>query len=139
MCAMSFTGAFFELFKINSATVILICCGYILFKIHKMDMVLIKARLFLNKKIIHQSWVYISVAGISIALYSLINMMSVDDASFSYNIIQLIQIIFLIAFTLLVFSWYLFLSDYRLHYTVESGFNIPLLLIAQSKAGDGGS
>jgi hypothetical protein len=123
MCAMSFIGAFLELFKINSATVILICCGYILFKIHKMDIVLIKTRLFLDKKIIHQSWVYISVAGISIALYLLIKMGSVteiDDASFSYNIIQLIQIIFLIAFTLLVFSWYLFLSDYRLHYTVES-------------------
>jgi len=118
MCAMSFTEAFLELFKINSATVILICCGYILFKIHKMDMVLIKTRLFLDKKIIHQSWVYISVAGISIALYLLIKMASatdIDDASFSYNIIQLIQIIFLIAFTLLVFSWYLFLSDYRLH------------------------
>ena len=123
MCAMSFTEAFLELFKINSATVILICCGYILFKIHKMDMVLIKTRLFLDQKIIHQSWVYISVAGISIALYLLIKMASatdIDDASFSYNIIQLIQIIFLIAFTLLVFSWYLFLSDYRLHHTVES-------------------
>ncbi|OGH05857.1 MAG: hypothetical protein A2W22_05385 [Candidatus Levybacteria bacterium RBG_16_35_11] len=120
---MSFTEAFLELFKINSATVILICCGYILFKIHKMDMVLIKTRLFLDQKIIHQSWVYISVAGISIALYLLIKMVSatdIDDASFSYNIIQLIQIIFLIAFTLLVFSWYLFLSDYRLHHTVES-------------------
>ena len=115
---MSFTEAFLELFKINSATVILICCGYILFKIHKMDMVLIKTRLFLDQKIIHQSWVYISVAGISIALYLLIKMASatdIDDASFSYNIIQLIQIIFLIAFTLLVFNWYLFLSDYRLH------------------------
>ncbi len=120
---MSFTEAFLELFKINSSTVILICCGYILFKSHKMDTVLINTRLFLDKKIIHQSWIYISVAGISIALYLLIKMVGatdIDDASVSYNIIQLIQIIFLMAFTLLVFSWYSFLSDYRLHYTFES-------------------
>ncbi len=123
MCAMGFTEAFVELFKINSATFIFSCCGYIFFKMRRMDMVLLKARLFLNRTIIHHTWIYISIAGISIALGTLIKLVvSVTDADgipYSYYIVGLIQIIFLIAFTLLVYSWYLFVSDYadELHYS----------------------
>jgi hypothetical protein len=110
---MDFIESFLELFNINTAAVILICCGYILFKIRKMNMVLLKARIFLNKTIIHQTMKYISIAGISIALDTLIKLTVTDinGIPYSYYIFGFIHIVFLVAFTLLVYNWYLFVSD----------------------------
>ena len=122
MYAMGFTEAFMELFNINAAIFILFCCGYILFKIRKMNLSILKARVFLNKTIVHQTWIYMAIAGISIALDTLIKFLVIfnfiNSISYDYYITGLIQIIFLIAFTLLVYSWSLFVSDYAdgLHY-----------------------
>jgi hypothetical protein len=116
MYGIGFTEAFMELFNINAAIVILFCCGYILFKIRKMDLSILKARVFLNKTIIRGTWIYITIAGISISLDTLIKFFVtfnfINSMSYSYYIIGLIQIIFLIAFTLLVYSWSLFVSEY---------------------------
>jgi hypothetical protein len=122
MHVIGFTEAFIELFNINAAIVILFCCGYILFKIHKMDLSVLKARVFLNKTIVQQTWIYIAIAGISIAFDAIIKFLMVfnfiNNISYSYYIVGLIQIIFLIAFTVLVYSWSLFVSVYAdgLHY-----------------------
>ncbi len=123
MYAMDFTETFVELFNINAAIVILFCCGYILFKIRKMDLAILKARVFLNKTIIHQTWIYIAIAGISIALGTLIEfsvmVRFINSISYGYYIVEFIRIIFLIAFTLLVYSWSLFMRDcaHGLHYS----------------------
>jgi len=110
MFALDFTETFMELFNVNAAIVILFCCGYILFKIRKMDFSILKARVFLNNTIIHQTWIYMVIAGISIAFGTLIE--------FSMMVTFIIRIIFLIAFTLLVYSWSLFMRDctHGLHY-----------------------
>jgi hypothetical protein len=123
MFAMDFTETFMELFNINADIVILFCCGYILFKIRKMNLSILKARVFLNKTILHQTWIYMAIAGISIALDTLIKSLAmvtfINSISYGYYIIRLIQIIFLIAFTLLVYSWSLFVraNAHELHYS----------------------
>jgi hypothetical protein len=114
MLAMGFTDAFMELFNINAAIVILFCGGYIFFKIRKKDMSILKARVFLNETILHQTWKYMAIAGISIALTLIIKFLSmfalINNISYSFFIMGLIQIIFLIAFTLLIYSWSLFVK-----------------------------
>ncbi len=116
MYAMGFTEAFMELFNINAAIIILFCCGYILFKIRKMDLSILKARVFLNETILHQTWIYMALAGISIALAIIIKFLVmatfINSIFYGYYIIGSIQIIFLIAFTLLVYSWSIFVRDY---------------------------
>ncbi len=103
MYAIGFIEAFMELFNINAAIVILFCCGYILFKIRKMDLAILKARVFLNKTIIHQTWIYMAIAGISISLDTLITfsvmVTFINSIYYGYYIVGLIRIIFMIAFT----------------------------------------
>jgi hypothetical protein len=115
MYAMGFTEAFMELFNINAAIVILFCCGYIFFKIRKKDMSILKARVFLNETILHQTWIYMAIAGISIALATIINFLTmfklINNISYSFYIMGLTQIIFLIAFTLLIYNWSLFVRQ----------------------------
>jgi hypothetical protein len=129
MYAMGFTEAFMELFNMNAAIIIFFCCGYILFKTCKLDLVALKARVFLNKSILHQTWIYMAVAGITIALNTIIKfllMVTILNSIFNiYYIIELIQIIFLIAFTLLFYSWSLFVKDYTHGFHYGANETVP--------------
>jgi hypothetical protein len=116
--AMSFTEAFMELFNINAAIFILSCCGYILFKTRKMNLSILKARVFLNEAILNQTWIYMALAGISISLATIIKFLTmftlINSISYFY-VIGLIQIICLIAFILLIYSWSLFVKHNKFY------------------------
>lgn len=116
MYAMGFIEAFIELYNVNAAVAIIILCGRILFKTRKMDRGLMKARLFLDDAIMQRTWMYISIAGASFALNALIRLVVKFTAlgavlNIQY-MIELTQIIFLIAFILAIYSWYLFISTH---------------------------
>lgn len=114
LCMMSFIEAFAEMYNVTAASVIVFFCGHILFKTYKMSNDLLKAKLFLNDTVIQRIWMYISIAGASFAVNALIKIVGkltgIENIFNSYYIVELTQLIFLIAFFFAVYSWYLFIS-----------------------------
>ncbi len=117
MVAFGFVEAFVEIFNVIAAVGIIFFCGLILFKLHKTEKNMLKARLFLNDTILQQTWFYISIAGASFALNALIELMGslivIIDLIKYYYIVELIQIICLMAFIFALHSWYLFVNGHH--------------------------
>src|SRR5574341_1499818 len=117
MVAIGFIEAFVEIFNVIAAVGIIFFCGLILFKVHKLKKNVLKARLFLNDTILRQTWLYISIAGASFALNTLLrfagSMTAIGDFLSNYYLLELTQLIFLVAFIHAIYSWYLFMSEHH--------------------------
>ncbi len=111
---LGFFDAFVELFNMNAALVIIILCIHVVFRIHKMDRRLLKARLFLNEDVLQQMWTSISIAGAAFALNTLLKLVGlhlpIRDIIFEYYFIELSQFIFMTAFIYAIFQWYMLLT-----------------------------
>jgi hypothetical protein len=114
MYATDFIEAFIEIYNVCAAIAIIFFCGLVLFKTHKIDRNLLKAKLFLNDTITERIWVYLSIAGASFALNTLLKFVAKFTAIgyllSSYYIIEITQVIFLMAFILAIYNWYLFIG-----------------------------
>ena len=106
MYAMDFIEVFVTIYNFLAAVTIIFFCVYILLKTHQMNRNLLKARIFLNSFIMEQTWVYLSIAGASFALNTLLKLAvrleGMGNISYIPYMVGLTQIIFLIAFILAV-------------------------------------
>jgi hypothetical protein len=113
MNAMGFTEVFWEIFDVNSAVGITFFCGLGLFNMHRLDRDVMKARLFLNGGIIQETWLFISIAGLSLALNTLFKpvgrLSAIGNLINNYHLADLTYFVFLIAFIHVIYSWYLFI------------------------------
>jgi hypothetical protein len=82
----------------------------------KVDKDLLKARLFLNEEIMQRTWIYISVAGASFALNTLVKFVirftTSGDALETFYLVEFTQFIFLVSFILAVYNWYIFIGSF---------------------------
>jgi hypothetical protein len=113
---MSFIETFIEIYNAGSAFIIVFLIGQILFMMHRVDKGLLKARLFLNDAVLQRTWLYISIAGAAFALNTLIKFAvrftATGEWLNAYYLVELTQLIFLIAFFVAVHSWYEFISSF---------------------------
>ncbi|MCL7476234.1 MAG: hypothetical protein M8352_09380 [ANME-2 cluster archaeon] len=75
------------------------------------DKTVLRARIFLKEDILEKTWMFIAIAGASFALHSLTNFIETMLEMNTYYLNELTQIIFLIAFILAVYQWYVFLGS----------------------------
>lgn len=116
MVTMSFLETFMEIYNAGAAFIIIFLIGQILFMMRKVDKDLLKARLFLNDVVLQRTWMYISIAGASFALNTLIKFTvwftTTGHFLKTFYIIEITQIIFLISFILAVYNWYMFIGSF---------------------------
>ncbi len=116
MFAMDFIDTFMTIYNAGAAFILIFLIGQILFMMRKVDRDLLKARLFLNDFVMQRTWIYISVAGAAFALNTLIKFIIwftiSGDILKSYYMVNLTQIIFLIAFIMAVYNWYIFIGGF---------------------------
>ena len=113
---MNFIETFIEIYNAGAAFIIIFLIGQILFMMRKVDKDLLKARLFLNESVMQRTWTYISVAGASFALNTLIKFIerftTNGDNLSQFYFIEFSQLIFLVAFILAVYNWYIFIGSF---------------------------
>lgn len=113
---MNFIETFIEIYNAGAAFIIIFLIGQIIFMMRKVDKDLLKARLFLNESIMQRTWIYISVAGASFALNTLIKFIvrftTTGEVLSPFYLVEFTQLIFLIAFILAVYNWYIFIGSF---------------------------
>lgn len=118
---MGFLEAFLEIYNAGAAFVIIFLIGQILFIMRKVDKDVLKARLFLDSGVMQRTWTYISTAGAAFALNTLVkfSIRFTDEGLIlkEFYIIELTQLIFLIAFIMAVYCWYTFMNSIVNHKT----------------------
>ncbi len=113
---MNFIETFIEIYNAGAAFIIIFLIGQILFMMRRVDKDLLKARLFLNEEIMQRTWIYISVAGASFALNTLVKFIekftTSGEALQPFHLVEFTQLIFLISFILAVYNWYIFIGSF---------------------------
>lgn len=89
---------------------------------NRVDRGVLKARLFLNDSVMQQTWIYISIAGASFALNTLLVLLErFQSISFDgFYMTEATRIIFLMAFTLATLNWYEFIGSFEKHKRFET-------------------
>ncbi len=112
---MDFIETFVEIYNVEASIVLIFFCGLVVLKLRKLSRDLLRARLFLNNAILEKTWMYISIGLVFLALNALIKFMgrfsAIGDVLNNDYTIELTQIIFLTAFSLAVYSCYLFINS----------------------------
>lgn len=113
---MNFIETFIEIYNAGAAFIIIFLIGQILFMMRKVDKDLLKARLFLNEEIMQRTWIYISVAGASFALNTLVKFVirfTISGVALeTFYLVEFTQLIFLVSFILAVYNWYIFIGSF---------------------------
>jgi len=113
---MDFIDTFMVIYNAGAAFILIFMIGQILFMMRKVDKELLKARIFLNDSILQRTWMYISIAGASFALNNVIKFVVMFTSKAEilkvYQVVDLTQLVFLIAFILAVHNWYGFISSF---------------------------
>lgn len=116
MYIMNFIEMFIEIYNACAASIIIFLTGQIVFMMHRVDRDLLKAKLFLNDAVLQGTWVYISISGAAFALNTAIKFTTrfttFGEALKGYYLVELTQIIFVIAFIFAVYNWYVFISSF---------------------------
>lgn len=114
---IGFVEAFMEIYNTSAAFLIILLLVHTILIMQKVDRDLLKAKLFLNDKVMQHTWLYISIAGASYSLNTLIRFLvsftNMADVLNSYYLVDITQLIFLIAFLLTVYNWYTFIDAFR--------------------------
>ena len=107
---------FIEIYNLCSAAIIVFIIGQIIFIMHRVDKDLLRAKLFLSDTVLQRTWLYISIAGAAFSLNALIKFVvrftNAGVVLNDYYMVELTQLIFLIAFFLAVYNWYGFISSF---------------------------
>jgi hypothetical protein len=114
--ASDFVNIFMVIYNAGAAFILIFMIGQILFMMRKVDKDLLKARIFLNDGILQKTWIYISIAGASFALNNVIKfvIMFTPRGEFlnAYQLPDLTQLVFIVAFILAVYNWYGFIGSF---------------------------
>lgn len=109
---------FIELYNLGAAFVIIFMIGQILIMLRNIDRTLLKARIFLREEILEKTWMFLAIAGASFALHAVTNFMEELMSINTYFLNEITQVIFLVAFILAVYQWYVFLGSLKKKYEV---------------------
>lgn len=116
MNGLDFIETFIEIYNAGAAFILIFLIGQIILMMRKVDKDLLKARLFLNEVVMQRTWIYISIAGAAFALNTLIKIMvrftTTGEMFSGLFLIELSQFIFLVAFILAVYNWYVFIGSF---------------------------
>jgi len=111
---LEFFKTFVELLNVNAAIVIFFLCAHIFLKMNKLDMSVLKARLFLNDAVLHKVGTSISIAGIAITLNALLELaglyLPIKNIIHEYYLLEMTQFIFVMEFFYAILNWNLFLA-----------------------------
>jgi hypothetical protein len=114
---IEFIETFMEIYNASAAFLIIFLIGHTVSVMHKLDRDLLKARLFLDDAVMQRTWIYISIAGASysmnIFIKFMVNFTTMGEVLKPYYIVDFTQLIFLVAFFLTVYNWYMFLDTFR--------------------------
>ena len=114
--ASDFVDIFMVIYNAGAAFILIFMIGQILFMMRKVDKDLLKARIFLNDGILQKTWIYISIAGASFALNNVIKfvIMFTPRGEFlnAFQLPDLTQLVFIVAFILAVYNWYGFKGSF---------------------------
>ena len=114
MFRAGFIGTFIEIYNALSAFVLIFYIGHIILLSRNLDKPLLKARLYLTDQIMHETWIFISIAGAAFSLHELINIAlsftAYGNLASDYYLPELTQMVFLISFILAIYNWYKFIS-----------------------------
>jgi len=114
--ASDFVELFMIIYNAGAAFILIFMIGQILFMMRKVDKDLLKARIFLNDEILQKTWTYISIAGASFALNNVIKfvIMFTPRGEFlnAFQLPDLTQLVFIVAFILAVYNWYGFIGSF---------------------------
>ncbi|MBU4374267.1 MAG: hypothetical protein KJ714_07500, partial [Euryarchaeota archaeon] len=108
MVSQDFITVFLEIYNAGAALVIIFLLGQILLMMHRVDKNLLKARLFLNEETMSRTWMYFSIAGAAFATNAFVKIYATftSKANVLKNLylIEITQLIFIIAFILAIYS-----------------------------------
>lgn len=107
---MEYITTFIWLYNIGAAFIILFLILQILLMSRKLDVNIIRARLFLNMYILRETWTCISIAGATFALNSFIGFMKFNTPIKTYYLWEITEIFFLGAFIAMIYQWYRFVG-----------------------------
>lgn len=111
-----FVDIFMVIYNAGAAFILIFMIGQILFMMRKVDKDLLKARIFLNDAILQKTWIYISIAGASFALNNVIKFVIMftprGDFLRDFQLPDLTQLVFIVAFILAVYNWYGFIGTF---------------------------
>ncbi|MEE8359106.1 MAG: hypothetical protein V3R82_06825 [Candidatus Hydrothermarchaeales archaeon] len=82
----------------------------IAFIFNKIDYNLLKARLFLGKKVLRNMWIYSSIAGGAFVLHQVLWALEVFQKSNTRPFLELTLTLFTLSFLLLTYEWYLLIK-----------------------------
>ncbi|MCL7416146.1 MAG: hypothetical protein M8349_08860 [ANME-2 cluster archaeon] len=108
---MDIARTFIEIYNVGAAFIIIFMIGQILIMLRNVDKALLKARIFLKEDILEKTWMFIAIAGAAFALHSATNFMESLMGVDTYYLNEITQVIFLVAFILAVYQWYVFLGS----------------------------
>ncbi len=107
---------FIVIYNAGAAFVLIFLIAQILYMMHKVNKNILKARLFLDDKIMKKTWMYISIAGAAFAVNSLVRMaveFTVQGRSLNdFYIVEISQVVFLASFVLAIYNWYVFIGNF---------------------------
>lgn len=113
---MSFIETLIEVYNAGAAFILIFLIGQIIFIMRRIDKDLLKAKLFLNETVLQRTWLYISIAGAGFALNTVIKFAikftTTGKVLNDFFLVELTQLIFLLAFILAVRSWYVFIVSF---------------------------
>ncbi|MFA4935447.1 MAG: hypothetical protein WC568_06385 [Candidatus Methanoperedens sp.] len=116
MSISEFFPIFLEIYTAGAAFVLIFLIGQILYMMHKVDKTLLKAKLFLNDDVMQRTWMYISIAGASFGVNTLVkfavSLTQWGKAMENFYMFELTQILFLISFIMAVYNWYVFIGSF---------------------------
>ncbi len=117
MPMIEFIETFMEIYNACAAFLIIFLIGHTIFVMQKVDRDLLKARLFLDDAVTQRTWIYISIAGasysVNIFIKFIVSFTTIGGLLETYYIVDFTQLIFLIAFFLTVYNWYIFINTFR--------------------------
>lgn len=108
---MEIIRTFIELYNVGAAFILIFMIAQILIMLKGVDKTVLRARIFLKEDILEKTWMFIAIAGASFALHSMTNFIETLMGIYTYYLNEITQIIFLIAFILAVYQWYVFLGS----------------------------
>lgn len=116
MLSMGYVETLMEIYNTGAAFILIFLIGQIIIMMHRVDKDLLKARLFLNDVVLQRTWIYISVSGASFALNTVVKFAvrftSTGAVLENLYLIELTQLIFLLAFVFAVYNWYRFIASF---------------------------
>lgn len=119
MQVADFIQIFVDVYNAGAALIIVFLIGHIIFMMHRVDKTMLRAKLFLDEAATERTWMYISIAGASFALNSLlkfvISFTFLGGILNAFYVLELTQLLFIVSFVLAVYNWYIFIGSFNRH------------------------